>query len=42
MLMPPRSTQEGVRGFAIDGAIIVDPASGIRERRCSVASVCRW
>lgn len=26
MLMPPRSTQEGVRGFAIDGAIIVDPA----------------
>ncbi len=26
MLIPPRSSQEGVRGFAIDGGIIVDPA----------------
>lgn len=27
MLIPPRSSQEGVRGFAIDGGIIVDPAA---------------
>jgi DNA-binding LacI/PurR family transcriptional regulator len=27
MLLPPKITQEGVRGFAIDGGIIVDPSA---------------